>query len=115
MRGELDLPRDDILDDIALDVRQAEIRFCQSTSTDYLTSLLKKRNQSTVYATTLIDSGERLLPRDDIFNDIALNVRQAEISPGVAICQTGMVQAKQLQNCRMEIMDVYRVIDSLKA
>ena len=40
--------------------------------------------------------GDLALPCDDIFDDVSLDIRQAEISPGVAIRQAGVVEAKQL-------------------
>ena len=40
--------------------------------------------------------GDLALPRDHIFDDIALDIRQAEISPCIAIRQAGVIETKQL-------------------
>ena len=40
--------------------------------------------------------GYLALPGDDIFHDVSLDIRQAEVTPGVAIRQAGVIEAKQL-------------------
>ena len=94
--GDLALPRDDILDDISFDIRQAEIMGCQSTSVKPPALTTSKKNLSTLSSTIDSVCGDLALPRDDILDDIPLDIRQAEIAPGVAIRQAGMIQPKEL-------------------
>ena len=44
-----------------------------------------------------------------------MNVGQAEISPGVAVCQALVVQAELVQDRGLQIVDVDRVLDDVKA
>ena len=47
----------------------------------------------------------------DILDDVAVNISEAEVSPRVTVCQTGMVESKQVQDGSVKIVDVHLVLD----
>ena len=69
---------------------------CQSTYVNPPDLTTEKQNLSMVSSATDAVCGDLALPCDDIFHDVSLDIRQAEISPGVAIRQAGVVETKQL-------------------
>ena len=44
--------------------------------------------------------------RDDLRDDVTIHVGRAKIPPGVAECELLVVDAQQVQNCRMQIVHV---------
>ena len=69
------------------------------------------RESSVIHSIELFHSPTHIGLGNDIFHDIAVNVRQAKISPGIAIRQLRMVEAQQVQNRRMPIVNVALSID----
>ena len=53
--------------------------------------------------------------RDDIRNDLAVDVGQPEITPRVAVGQALVVEAHQSQQRRVQVVHVDGVIDGLEA
>jgi hypothetical protein len=52
--------------------------------------------------------------RNQLFDDVAVNVGQSKIAAGMAEGQLCMIEAKQLQKSRMQIVDVDRIFDRLE-
>lgn len=52
--------------------------------------------------------------RNQLFDDIAVNVGQPEIATGVTKSQLRVIEAQQLQESRMKIVDVDRVFYRLE-
>ena len=46
-----------------------------------------------------------------VVDDVAVDVGQAEVSAGVAVGESFMVQAHEVQDCGVEIMNVDSVFD----
>src|SRR5262245_18073889 len=51
------------------------------------------------------DSGE------DILDDVAVDIGQAEVTSGVAIRQLRVVEAQEVQNGRVQVVDMYHLLD----
>ena len=52
---------------------------------------------------------------EDCGCDRPMNIRQTEISSAVAERQFGMIQAHQMQNCGMQVMDIHPVFDGVNS
>ncbi len=48
---------------------------------------------------------------EDILDDVAVDIGEAEVSPRVTIRQAGMVESKQVQDGGVKIVDVHLVRD----
>ena len=53
--------------------------------------------------------------RHNLVRDIPEDVRQPEVTAGVAIGQAFVVKAEQVENRGVEIMDVHRLLDGLES
>ena len=45
-------------------------------------------------------------------HDVAVDIGQAEVAPGVTVSELGMIEPHEVQNGRMQIVRMYRVLDS---
>ena len=48
---------------------------------------------------------------EDIRDDVAVDISEAEVSPRAAVGQAGMVESKQVQDGGVKIVDVHLVLD----
>ena len=48
--------------------------------------------------------------RQDFTDDVTMDISQAVIAASVSVCQTGMVDAQQVENRRMKIMHMHSVL-----
>jgi hypothetical protein len=48
----------------------------------------------------------KLLSGQNAVDYVAVNAGQAEVAPAVAICQPRVVEAEQMQNCRVKVVDM---------
>ena len=58
---------------------------------------------------------KQALSGDNILDDLAIHVRQPEIAAGVAVGQPGVIQAQQVQDRRVQVVDVDLVFDRVIA
>ena len=52
---------------------------------------------------------------DDLAHDAAIDVGEAEVAAGVAVRQLGVVEAHQVQQGRVQVVDVDLVLDGAEA
>ena len=55
------------------------------------------------------DPGRRELSGDEIVHHLAVHIRQAEIAAGVAVREFLMVEAQQVQDRRVQVVNVNRI------
>src|SRR5438132_5191530 len=64
---------------------------------------------------TLLARSTFIALRQDRMNNVAEDVRQAVIAAAVAIGQLGVVDAHQMQNGRVQVVDMHAIFDSVPA
>src|SRR5215469_17347721 len=52
-----------------------------------------------------------LLSGKDLAHDLAVDVGEAEVAAGIAVGEPGVVEAEQVQDRRMEVVDVDGLLD----
>lgn len=50
---------------------------------------------------------------EDTLHDISKDIRQSKIAAGKSICQTFVIQTEQMQNCRMQIVNMDSILDGV--
>src|SRR5262245_5749830 len=53
--------------------------------------------------------------REDILDHLAVHVGQAEVAAGITVGKSRMIHAELIQECRVEIVDRYAVLNCLEA
>jgi len=53
--------------------------------------------------------GKMLSSGDDVIDDVAVDIGQAKVPPGVTVGQTFVVQPQQVQDRRVEVVNVYGI------
>ncbi len=48
--------------------------------------------------------------RDDFVGNVTVDIREAKVASGVSIGELGMIQAHQVEDRRMEIVEVHPVV-----
>ena len=52
---------------------------------------------------------------EDVADDLAVDIGQAEVAPGVTIGQPFVIEPEQVQNCRVEVVEVNAVLGRIVA
>ena len=58
--------------------------------------------------------GKKEFSSNDVANNVAGHIRQAEIAAAVTVGQLCVIEAEQMQNRGMQIVDVHGILDRLE-